>query len=614
MNRASSAMDVEGRRQQAVLGDPARIAALERSGLLDSPPEESFDRLARLAARVLRTPVSMISLVTSDRQFVKSEYGLAEPWRTHRRMPIDRSICRHVVCSGRPLVSSDTRLDPLLASHPAIVDLAVSAYAGVPLNDLDGHPLGALCVISHEPREWATAEVELLGELAGLVVAEMAARLAQRADAFEGNARALEEAQALAHVGSWEWDPQTDALAVSNELRRLLGIGRFEPARGPFERLLAADVRADFCERVRHGLGPDGRWLAEHPLVLGDGVPRLMRSRGLARIDPDGGLALLQGTLQDITDERDQEARFAAAFWGAPIGSAVLGLVGGHRGRWLKANRELERILGAGPGQLDGSSVELRVHPEDLDTTFLQLDRLARGEAARAQHEHRLRRTDGTWVWVLATHTAIHPASGEPDYAIGHYLDIADRKRHEHGLERHAHHDPLTGIFNRRRFEEELGRTLSRAARSGACGALLAVELDGFAHLGDVAGPMAGDALLVRIAHGVGVMLRASDAFGRLGPDELAILLPEADAAQAGRVAERVLRAVGRTVAPEHPRGTPPVTTSIGITTWDGRRAVPLRQLLLEADTAMFAAKSSGGDQYAVYGQPVDEDVFESEF
>lgn len=601
MNRATSVLDFETADRE-VLADPARIAALARSGLLDSPPEETFDRLTRISTRALRVPVAMLTLITAERQFVKSEHGLGEPWRTTREMPLGHSVCRHVVVSGRPLVRDDVRDDPLLRSHPAVDAPAIAAYAGVPISDPDGHRLGTLCAHSPEPRPWGTDEVQLLTELAGLVEAELRARSAR--DAADDQAATLAEAQALAHVGSWAWDPETDALTLSGELRRLLGLGRRIPRRGPFERLLSAETRADFCERVRVALRPNGRWQAEHSIVLGNGAPRLMRSRGLARVDGNGALRLLAGTLQDITDERDHDARFAAAFWSAPIGSALVGLVGGHRGRWLQANHELERIIGAGAGALEDVSVELGVHPDDLDRTMLELDRLARGETARAQHEQRLRRSDGSWASVIATYSAIRPAGGEPGYAIGHYLDISDRRRAERELEDTVLHDPLTGVFNRRRVEEELERTLSRAARSTACGCLLVVDLDRLTTVNEVAGATTGDDLLIHVAHAIGATLRAGDTFGRLDGDEFAVLLPDADLAQGRRVAERILRIIARTsLAGAGPAGVG-VTASIGLAPWGRGGGVSASQLLVAAGTAMYEAKAGGGDQYAVYGTP----------
>ena len=79
------------------LRDPIRLAALEETGLLDSLPEETFDRFTRLAARLLGTPVSLITLVTPDRQFFKSAVGLAAPWAAARETPLSHSFCQYVV-------------------------------------------------------------------------------------------------------------------------------------------------------------------------------------------------------------------------------------------------------------------------------------------------------------------------------------------------------------------------------------------------------------------------------------------------------------------------------------------------------------------------------------
>src|SRR5688500_7160472 len=91
---------------------PARVAAVRGTALLDTPPEESFDRLTRMAARLLGAPVALISLVTEDRQFFKSATGLPEPWATRRDSPLAYSFCRHVVETAAPLVVEDVRQHP----------------------------------------------------------------------------------------------------------------------------------------------------------------------------------------------------------------------------------------------------------------------------------------------------------------------------------------------------------------------------------------------------------------------------------------------------------------------------------------------------------------------
>jgi GAF domain-containing protein len=158
---------------------PARLRELHRSMLLDSPPEESFDRLTRLTSSVLNVPVALVSLVASDRQFFKSCLGLREPWATQRQTPLSHSFCQHVVESRRPLVVSDAREHPVLRNNPAIGDLGVIAYAGAPLISPNGHVLGTLCAIDYQPRHWTTEQVEILSNLAGSVLSEIQLHTAQ---------------------------------------------------------------------------------------------------------------------------------------------------------------------------------------------------------------------------------------------------------------------------------------------------------------------------------------------------------------------------------------------------------------------------------------------------
>ena len=152
---------------------PERLRELHRSLLLDSPPEESFDRLTRLTSTVLNVPVALVSLVDSDRQFFKSCLGLPQPWAAQRQTPLSHSFCKHVVESRRPLVVSDAREHPLLQNNPAIRDLGIIAYVGAPLISPNGHVLGTLCAIDHQPRHWTTEQVEILCNLAGSVLSEI---------------------------------------------------------------------------------------------------------------------------------------------------------------------------------------------------------------------------------------------------------------------------------------------------------------------------------------------------------------------------------------------------------------------------------------------------------
>jgi signal transduction histidine kinase/DNA-binding response OmpR family regulator len=158
------------------LDDPGRLAALAKLRLLDSEAEVNFDRVSRLAARLLNVPVALLSLVDDHRQFFKSAIGLTGPAAAARQTPLSHSFCQHVVTSGANLVVSDARNHPVVHDNLAIPDLGVAAYLGIPVRDSEGHVLGSFCVIDGQCRAWSEADIALLEDLAALVMTEIALR------------------------------------------------------------------------------------------------------------------------------------------------------------------------------------------------------------------------------------------------------------------------------------------------------------------------------------------------------------------------------------------------------------------------------------------------------
>lgn len=186
------------------LRDPSRLAALRRAGLADTPFEEPFEQLARLAARLTHTPTAMVSLVDEERQVFKGACGLSAPWSDTGETPLSHSFCRHVVATAEPLVVADARKHPLLRDNPAIREMGVVAYLGVPLVDGEGNVLGSICVIDSKPRQWAEQDVEVVRSLAPTVINTVALRAAavEAARALDaagdaGNGRLRKAADAL---------------------------------------------------------------------------------------------------------------------------------------------------------------------------------------------------------------------------------------------------------------------------------------------------------------------------------------------------------------------------------------------------------------------------------
>ena len=188
-------------RLHAAVTEHARLGALQTAGLLDGAPEPVFDRFARLAARVARTPTALVSVVSGDAQHFAGLCGVAQPWADARQTPLSHSFCQHVVAHAAPLVIDDAREDPVLRTNLAIADLAVVAYAGFPIVAPSGDVLGSLCAIDSPPRTWELAQLEALADVALLVGNELERRELVRRLAVESRTDPLTQ---LANRRAWE--------------------------------------------------------------------------------------------------------------------------------------------------------------------------------------------------------------------------------------------------------------------------------------------------------------------------------------------------------------------------------------------------------------------------
>jgi diguanylate cyclase (GGDEF)-like protein len=215
-----------------------------------------------------------------------------------------------------------------------------------------------------------------------------------------------------------------------------------------------------------------------------------------------------------------------------------------------------------------------------------------------ALDEEVFRRSDGTTFPVECTSTPIIEG-GQLLGAVVTFNDITERRRFETQLQYVAHHDALTGLFNRHRLEEELTRQLADSAEDGSAGALLILDLDNFKYVNDAFGHRAGDELIRSIAGLLSRRLSSADMVARMSGDEFGILLGGVDVAEARSVAAALLdlvRGHASIVGDQALR----ITASIGLTALD-RPELTAQQLLVEADVAMYEAKDAGRDRVNVH-------------
>jgi diguanylate cyclase (GGDEF)-like protein/PAS domain S-box-containing protein len=293
---------------------------------------------------------------------------------------------------------------------------------------------------------------------------------------------------------------------------------------------------------------------------------------------------------------RESEEKFRSAFDYAAIGMALVSA----DGRWLQVNRSLCQILGYSEDELLGMSFQQITHPEELSAVLSHIRQLLDGETPTCQTEKRYFHKDGHVVWIHLSISRTRDAQAGETRLIFQVQDITDRKLAEQQLLHDAFHDALTGLPNRALFIDRLKLALARHKRIGADQfAVLFLDLDRFKVINDSLGHAIGDQLLIGIARRLETCLRPGDTVARLGGDEFTILLEDVCDKQ-GIIA--VAKRIGRELSLPFNIGGHEVftTVSIGIapSTTGYDRA---EDILRDADTAMYRAKSLGKSRYEIF-------------
>jgi two-component system cell cycle sensor histidine kinase/response regulator CckA len=420
--------------------DAQRLAALHRTALLDSPPEEGFDRLTRLAARLLGAPIALIGFVAEDRQFLKSATGLPEGWAARRELPLTHSYCRYVVESGQPLVVEDARRHPLVRYNPAIRELSWIAYAGVPLTTADGHTLGALSVIDALPRLWSVRDMALLRDLGACVVTEIELRSARMAGSAEAPVRrplpqqpapgpVLPEAGGLptALIGTdGRW------LRVSRALADLLGTTPDALVGRPGEAFTHPDDRAADREATRLLLAGECASYTVEKRMFREGEAPIWVLTTVSRLSgpPDGFLVAFHDITHRKLAELDLQIREERHRLAAEATQDVIY-------DWdLLTDRIVwgeQSAFGYRPhsASTPASWWYERIHSEDRERIVTGIQTAIAGGDRSWSGEYRFRRADDGYAHVLDRGTIVRDPGGDAVRMVGTMVDTSERHRAE---------------------------------------------------------------------------------------------------------------------------------------------------------------------------------------
>ena len=299
------------------------------------------------------------------------------------------------------------------------------------------------------------------------------------------------------------------------------------------------------------------------------------------------------------------ERRFHSAFTHASIGMALVSF----EARMLQANAALRSLLGLDALEaIDQRSFGEFVDTNDAATLQQHLAQLMAQQVAAFAVDLRLRHRDGVDVWASVHGSLFSEIDSAAPCLILQVQDITARRLAEAGLHHIAFHDSLTGLPNRRRFQEVLGKALERVREEPQRHfGLMFLDFDRFKLINDSLGHAVGDEFLIAVARRIQQVLRPGDVIARLGGDEFAILAEDLDCERyAVTVAERLLDALRQ----PFPLAGTEITTSasIGIT-FSGSGYTTPAEMLRDADIAMYKAKNGGKARYALFDTALHTEV-----
>ncbi|AYC32055.1 diguanylate cyclase [Pseudomonas cavernae] len=578
----------------------------------ESANDERFDSLARLARRHFGVMAALVTTGAEDRQRVRTCDGLTfsntarigrfgDPWG----------------CADAVLVVPDAHCDERFRDHDLVVSAPhVRFYAGYPLLALGGGVLGMLCLLHDQPRELDAAQQAVLKELAQLAANMLAreeadANLQWELDALRQSERRMALAIAGSGTGIWDRNVATGEIHYSTGWKAMLGYADNEVGNHieeSYTRVHPADLEYVKATIQAHFEQRTEAYEVEHRLRCRNGSYKWVCSRGKV-VERDGAGQPLRmiGTTTDITAMRvmSEQVQQTAELM-TNLTNEIPGMVFQYRrlpdGRsfFTYASAGSRDIYGLTPEQLAGSAEALQaiIHPDDLPLYLASLDASASGLTPwHLEYRVQLPARGTSWRQGDAC-----PRRLEDGSVLWHgfITDVTERKQIEAELQVFATTDFLTQLSNRRHFMQQLEAELARVQRSaGHCATILMFDLDHFKAINDRWGHSVGDQALRHFAAILCTQLRKTDAAGRMGGEEFAVVLSDADIDEAMTFARRIQGELAE--APVlHGDERIPLATSVGIVAINPNDA-SAESALSRSDMALYRAKRGGRNRIECY-------------
>ncbi len=512
------------------------------------------------------------------------------PWLQSRLAPLRVSELRD---TAKPRGRSERRM-PAVWSHLGIGSVLIIGYF------IEGRPAGLLGIAGALPRENWEVQLHLLMKLVGSSLATGLERIE-----IQRHLRDLEERNELAlysaNDGLWDFDTVNNRVYLSPRWKAMLGYDEADVGHAPDWRTL---VHSDDMSRVQaairdHVAGKTPIFESMHRMRHATGEWRWVISRAKAKVDDKGRLLRLVGVELDVTERKlYEEALFrekeSAQITLQSIGDGVI--TTDAKGVIDYVNPVAEALTGWRLEDGQGRAIEeifRAFHEETCEPLENPLAvAIRRTRSIKSVRPMLLIRRDGNEIYVESTASPIRDGSGAVSGGVLVFHDVSEARELNRRLSYHASHDVLTGLVNRREFENRMERALKSAKARETSYALCVLDLDQFKIVNDTCGHSAGDALLGQVGALLKSKVRWRDTLARLGGDEFGILLESCSLDEAMRTAEALREAV-RNFKFTWEERTFRLGASIGVVPISADNA-DVASVLSAADSACQAAKEAG--------------------
>lgn len=592
----------------------ARLMLLHSLEILDTPPEESFDRFVRVLSELTKVPIALVSLIDRNRQWSKAKVGY-DVCEIPRKM----SFCDHALHVAEIFILEDTLKDELFADHPLVIGgPGIRFYAGVPLRNEQGLTLGTLCAMDNKPRSLDLSTISAFKDLARLVERELLQRrvvvASKRLWAHERQVKKLSDSRFRTifeetPVGKAVVDLDRRFVAANSKFCAIFGGNLNELLELGFDDVVYKDDRENSLLNFR-SLVDGGNRSAQLEV-------RIARS--------DGSLIWVQAFIAVVNDAVGKPLHYIISALDISIRKQSEALVYGYQ-------QQLEKEVVVRTEKLNRSKDSLQIIADNLPVLIAHVDgtlcytfnndmyrqvfglaisefrgraiseilpkslfeklqpyfnRALNGERVTCENvQYNL--LDGR-IWNATYIPDVRDGVSNGFFIMSH--DVTEQRIIERSLIDDALRDALTMLPNRRALEIELDSLMSKSDRPYF--ALFFLDLDGFKAVNDQYGHDVGDQLLISVAGRLKKAVRKEDYIFRLAGDEFVAIAKGVSSRDfTGQIAEKICAALSEAfyLSGHYIR----IGTSVGCIVCPPGANTARDELLSKSDAAMYEAKRAG--------------------